>query len=274
MAAAACLRLPGRQRRRPDAPDVVDPVAVGADGREPAAGLPGQSAPVDAAEILLIRGLGMDVVFHDDRHVLVAARAGQRDIEAVDERVRIGRRLDDMAAVTIPAPGDLGDAAAEIGPAVDAVRIGRRARDRPRSRGRRVTGIPARGGREVLLGLVGRGPLPADETGVTLSAGERRVSRALERDMPVTFETGRRGGRPVLGNGEGRGEPRRGAKDDGSGESPIQSQDRPFRRKRRGIYFAGTGCLILSQAAAKSNLMPCGFSWQVRHCALMASGLP
>jgi hypothetical protein len=76
----------------------------------------------------------MNVVLEDDGHILVAAGASHGDIAAMDRGVRVGDRLDDVTAVAIPASGRIEDSPLEVGPAVDAVGIGRRAPAGPRIR--------------------------------------------------------------------------------------------------------------------------------------------
>jgi hypothetical protein len=89
---------------------------------------------MDALAVLLIGRLGVDVVLQDDGHILMAAGAGHRDVAAVDRGIRVVDRLDVMTAVAIPTSGRVEDASLEIGPAVDAVGIGRRAPAGPRIR--------------------------------------------------------------------------------------------------------------------------------------------
>ena len=189
---------------------------------------PSGPAPVDAAEILAIRRRRVDVVLHDDRHVFVASGTGQRDVAAIDRGLGVGDGLDDVDPMAVPATGDFPLPPLEVGPAVDAVGIGGRARG-PRRGSGLVTRRPAGRGRQVLLGLMGRGPLPPDEPGVAGGAIERRMDRGLKGDMAVAFEAGRHSGRPfVLGQGQGnRGEARRSVEEDDS--EPSSNQDSTVR---------------------------------------------
>lgn len=100
------------------------------------------------------------------------------------------------------------------------------------------------------------------------------MDSTLKRDMGMAFQARFRGGRVrALGRGGG-GERRRGTEDNDSQQSSIQVSRPSVQAMPPGNYFIGTGCLIFSQAAAKSKAIPWGFSWQVMHWALMASGLP
>lgn len=120
---------------------------------------------------------------------------------------------------------------------------------------------------------MGRGPFPRDEPRVAIHAGEAGVDRALKGDILMAFEAGAEGGRRLNPGGEDRRNRSGGEKDDDPELSSIQDPE-PSLPADADDYLAGTGCLILSHAAAKSKAMPWGFSWHFRHCALMASGLP
>src|SRR5665647_2918261 len=120
-------RLFGGKPRRAGALDVMDPVTVGANSRELGSAPGRRRAAMNAAAVLPIRRFGVDIVFNDDGHVLVASGAGHGDIAAVDQGVGIGGRLDDMMTMTIPAAGHLRFVPLEVGPAVDAVGVRRRA---------------------------------------------------------------------------------------------------------------------------------------------------
>jgi hypothetical protein len=142
----------------------------------------------------------------------VAARAGYGDIAAVDRRIRVGDRLDQMTAMAIPAYGRFGNPSLQASPAVNAVGISDRAPAWTRIRGLQMAGDPAGRGRKVLFGLMGRRPLARDESGVAAGAGQRRVDRALEGNVLVAAQARRRIGRDLTWRLGGRRERRRGAK--------------------------------------------------------------
>jgi len=124
VAAAAGLGLLGHEVRFADTLDIVDPVAVGADGGVLDKSLLEEGLSVDALHILPVGHFTVDVVLDDDRHILMAGGASLGDILAMDGRLGVRVGADVMLAVTIPAPGHLGDAPFQVGSSVDAVLVG------------------------------------------------------------------------------------------------------------------------------------------------------
>ena len=90
-----------------DALDIVDAVAVRADGGELGQPFLEQGLAVDALQVFLVGGLGVDVVLDDDVHVLVAAGAHEGDVLPADDRGRVRHGLDVVLAVAVPAAGDV-----------------------------------------------------------------------------------------------------------------------------------------------------------------------
>ena len=123
VAFSAGLRILGRQMRLSDALDVVDSVAVRANGGKRRQAFLEEGFAVNALHIFLIGRFGMDVVLHDDAHVFVAAGTHERDVLPVDGRGRVLGLFDIVLAVAIPAFCDILHAPLEVGFAVDAVGI-------------------------------------------------------------------------------------------------------------------------------------------------------
>jgi len=206
VAAAAGLGLLGHEVRFADTLDIVDPVAVGADGGVLDEPFLEEGLSVDALHILLVGHFAVDVVLDDDRHVLMAGGTGLGDILAMDGRLGIRVGADVMLAVAIPAPGHLGDAPFQVGPSVDAVRIDQRVEAGFLAGAFTMTGRGAVRRRDILL--VGDFPrLFRRLDGVAVGAEKGRVDGgrkmafvypqlAGRRRRAVTGETGR-----VLGGG-------------------------------------------------------------------------
>ena len=123
VALAARRRVLRLQVGRAHALDVVDAVAIGADRREIEQALVVEGEAVDALAVFLEGGFRVDVVLHDDLHVLMTPGARDRDVAAIDHGLGIVERFDAVPAVAVPAAGHFGLVALQIGPAVDAVGI-------------------------------------------------------------------------------------------------------------------------------------------------------
>jgi hypothetical protein len=136
----------------------------------------------------------VDVILHDDIHVLVAAGAREGDVAAVDHGLRVGDGLDIVAAVTVPAAGHFRDVTFEVGAPVDAVGIGGRCTAGPRVRGLLMTRPRAGRGGYVFLGLVGRRALALIDPPMAIRACELPVGRSLKGDLVMAFSARRGGG--------------------------------------------------------------------------------
>jgi len=130
--AAAGLGLLGHKVGFSHSPDIMDPVAVGADGRIETESLFEKGLSVDAPHVFLIGRLAVDVVLDDDGHIFVAGSASLRDVLAVDSRFRVCCGTDIVLAVAVPAFGHFADASFKIGPSVDAIRVGQGIKAGPR----------------------------------------------------------------------------------------------------------------------------------------------
>ena len=179
----------------------------------------------------------MDVVLHDDVHVLVAAGAREGDIAAVDQGLRVGRGLDVVPPVAVPAPGHLRFVTFEVSASVDAVRIGGRGTAGPRLRSLLMARSRAGRGRNIFLGLVGRGSLAFFDPLMAIRASELPVRRALKRDLVMAFPA-RRGGRlPGVPERSGEREPRR----DSRGREEKGNPPRPSANFRSEGSWAQNG---------------------------------
>lgn len=79
--------------------------------------------PVNAPQVLLIRGFAVDVVFDNHGHILMAYGAGEGNIVSVGRGFGVGDLFDVVLPVAIPALGDFLVPSLEVGPSVDAVGI-------------------------------------------------------------------------------------------------------------------------------------------------------
>ncbi len=192
VALAACRRVLCWKMRNARALDVVDSMAVRANRGEIEQALVVERPAVDALPVFVVGGFSVDVVLHDDIHVLVTTGARERDIAAVDHGAGIGDGLDVVPPMTVPAPGHFRDVTFEVGPAVDAVGIGGRGAAGPRVRGLLMAGSRAGRGRNILLGLVGRRALACFDPLMALRAAEPFMGRALKGDLAMTFPARRR----------------------------------------------------------------------------------
>ena len=84
VAAAAGLGLLGHQMRLADTFDVMDAVAVGADGGELDKPFSKKGLAVNALHVFVIGHFAVDVVLDDDAHILMAGRACQGDVLPAD----------------------------------------------------------------------------------------------------------------------------------------------------------------------------------------------
>jgi hypothetical protein len=135
-----------------------------------------ETPAMDALAVFLVGGFGMDVVFHDDIHVLVATGAREGDVAAVDHRLRVGRGLDVVTSVAVPTAGNLRFVTFEVGPAMDAVGIGGRGPAGTCVRSLLMAApCHTRRRRDIFLGLVGQRPRPFFDPPVAIRAGEPGV---------------------------------------------------------------------------------------------------
>jgi len=114
-----------------DAFDVVDAMAVGADGGELDKPFFKKGLAVNALHVFVIRHFAVNVVLDDDVHIFMTGRAGEGDVLPVDRGFGVSGRPDIVLSVTIPAPGHLADSSFKVGPAVDAVRVRKRSLSLP-----------------------------------------------------------------------------------------------------------------------------------------------
>ena len=123
VAFSAGLRIFSRKMRLSDALDIVDAVAVRANGGKRRQAFLEEGFAVDALHIFLIGRFGMDVVLYDHAHVFMAAGTHERDVFPIDRRGGVLGLFDVVLAMAIPAFRDILHAPLEIGFAVDAVGI-------------------------------------------------------------------------------------------------------------------------------------------------------
>ena len=270
----------GLQVGRADALDVMDAVAVRADRGEADQSFFEEGPAVDALQVFLVGRFGVDVVLDDDVHVLVAAGADQGDVRPADDGVRVRDRLDVVLPVAVPAAGDV-LLPAQGALAVDAVGVGRGRARRARAGGpvaaprcSRPAAGSGRGGRAFRPGGGGcrrRGR----QNRMAVRAGQPGMDRAEEGVRAVAGQAGRRGGRGGLRRRPGLGRRLSGRRRSALPPGRIRIK-RPVRAclmrhgstgaRRRApddgrngpAYLAGTGCLILSQDAAKSKRLAVG----------------
>jgi hypothetical protein len=195
--------------RKAHALDVVDSMTIRADGGEIEEALVVETPPVDALTVFMVGQFGVDVIFHDDIHVLVATGAREGDVAAVDHGLRVGAGLDVVAAVTVPAAGNFRDVTFEVSAPVDAVGIGGRGAAGPRVRGLLMARSRAGRGRNIFLGLVGQCSLAFFDPLMAIRASELPVGRALKRDLVMAFPARRRDSLPRVPERSGEREPRR-----------------------------------------------------------------
>ena len=179
----------------------------------------------------------MDVILHDDIHVLVATGAREGDVAAVDHGLRVGAGLDVVAAVTVPAAGNFRDVTFEVSAPVDAVGIGGRGAAGPRVRGLLMARSRAGRGRNIFLGRVGRCSLAFIDSLMAIRASELPVGRTLKRDLLMAFPARWRGSLPGVPERSGEREPRR----DSRGREKKGNPPRPNANFRSEGLWAQSG---------------------------------